>query len=238
MRSFRRPDRRPGFRSPVGMNNSSVHPVAAGWDFAWRAGQWRLRRLPRRTNLDCRQNRAGDAPGAIVLIHESGGSRHRLLTLRAFWINSRDRLSFLAASRTPPSLMHAPLSTRQTAHGAMGLPQAYSANIFELATGSIPSSAAQAHKFSAGRGVDLRSDAASIRRIVREISRCSERACLRKGRHFGLRQFWGHHRRLCGGGALPRKGTRVLRRAEALSTSGPRRRQVRRHSGHRSLQLL
>jgi peptidoglycan/xylan/chitin deacetylase (PgdA/CDA1 family) len=69
------------FRSPVGMNNSSVHPVAAG--LGLRLAGWSVEGCDgcRRTNLDCRQNRAGDAPGAIVLIHESGGSRHRLLTL-------------------------------------------------------------------------------------------------------------------------------------------------------------
>jgi peptidoglycan-N-acetylglucosamine deacetylase len=70
------------FRSPVGMNNLSVHPVAArlglrvtGWSAdgcdgcpaAPTAIATRIVRMVR--------------PGAIVLVHESGGSKHRVLTM-------------------------------------------------------------------------------------------------------------------------------------------------------------
>jgi peptidoglycan/xylan/chitin deacetylase (PgdA/CDA1 family) len=70
------------FRSPVGMNCLSVHPVASklglrvtGWSAdggdgcpaAPTAIAARIMRLVR--------------PGAIILIHESGGSRHRVLTM-------------------------------------------------------------------------------------------------------------------------------------------------------------
>ena len=51
------------FRSPVGMNNSSIHPVAAELGL-------RVTRIMRALR-----------PGAITLLHEGGVSRHRLLTL-------------------------------------------------------------------------------------------------------------------------------------------------------------
>ena len=70
------------FRSPVGMNNSSVHPVAA--ELGLRVAGWSVdgcdgcRAAP--TSIVAGIMRAIQ-PGAIILIHEGGGSRHRLLTL-------------------------------------------------------------------------------------------------------------------------------------------------------------
>jgi peptidoglycan/xylan/chitin deacetylase (PgdA/CDA1 family) len=70
------------FRSPVGMNNASVHPVAAGLGLrvtGWSAdGSDGCPAAP--TTVAARIMRTIH-PGAIVLIHESGGSRHRRLTM-------------------------------------------------------------------------------------------------------------------------------------------------------------
>ena len=70
------------FRSPVGMNNRSVHPAAAaaglrvvGWSAAGGDG------CPAAPTQIVSRLMAGVRPGAILLLHESGGSRHRVLTL-------------------------------------------------------------------------------------------------------------------------------------------------------------
>lgn len=70
------------FRSPVGMNNLWVHPAAArhglrviGWSAAGGDG------CPAAPSRIVARIRRQLAPGAIVLLHESGGSRHRALTL-------------------------------------------------------------------------------------------------------------------------------------------------------------
>jgi hypothetical protein len=64
------------------MNNSSVHPVAAG--LGLRVAGWSVDGCDgcpaAPTSIAARIVRA-IYPGAIVLIHESGGSRHRLLTV-------------------------------------------------------------------------------------------------------------------------------------------------------------
>jgi peptidoglycan/xylan/chitin deacetylase (PgdA/CDA1 family) len=70
------------FRSPVGMNNASVHPIArelglrvAGWSVDGCDG---CPATP--TSVVTRITRAIH-PGAIVLVHEGEGLRHRLVTL-------------------------------------------------------------------------------------------------------------------------------------------------------------
>lgn len=70
------------FRSPVGMNNSSIHPVAA--ELGLRVAGWSVDGCDgcpdAPTAIVSRIMRAIH-PGAVVLIHEGAGSRHRLLTL-------------------------------------------------------------------------------------------------------------------------------------------------------------
>jgi peptidoglycan-N-acetylglucosamine deacetylase len=70
------------FRSPVGMNNSSIHPVAA--ELGLRVAGWSADGCDgcpaAPTSIVTRIMRAL-RPGAIILLHEGGGSRHRLLTL-------------------------------------------------------------------------------------------------------------------------------------------------------------
>jgi peptidoglycan-N-acetylglucosamine deacetylase len=70
------------FRSPVGMNNSSVHPVAA--QFGLRVAGWSVDGCDgcpvAPSSIVARIVRA-IRPGAIILIHESGQSRHRLMTV-------------------------------------------------------------------------------------------------------------------------------------------------------------
>jgi len=70
------------FRSPVGMNNFSVHPVAAGLGLrvaGWSAdGCDGCPAAP--TSIATRIVRAV-RPGSIILVHESGGSKHRILTV-------------------------------------------------------------------------------------------------------------------------------------------------------------
>jgi peptidoglycan-N-acetylglucosamine deacetylase len=70
------------FRSPVGMNNSSVHPAAA--ELALRVVGWSVDGcdgcLVTPTAIVRRIMRAVH-PGAIVLIHENGPTRHRLITI-------------------------------------------------------------------------------------------------------------------------------------------------------------
>ena len=70
------------FRSPVGMNNAGVHPAAArlglrvvGWSSEGRDG------CPAAPTTIVRRIMRTVSPGAIILLHESGGSRHRALTL-------------------------------------------------------------------------------------------------------------------------------------------------------------
>lgn len=70
------------FRSPVGMNNLSVHPAAArcglrviGWSADGCDG------CPATPTSIVRRIMRGVFPGAIVLLHESGGLRQRALTL-------------------------------------------------------------------------------------------------------------------------------------------------------------
>lgn len=70
------------FRSPVGMNNAGVHPAAArlglrvvGWSAEGRDG------CPATPTAIVRRIMARVCPGAILLLHESGSSRHRALTL-------------------------------------------------------------------------------------------------------------------------------------------------------------
>jgi peptidoglycan/xylan/chitin deacetylase (PgdA/CDA1 family) len=70
------------FRSPVGMNNLSVHPVAdrlglrvAGWSVDGCDG------CPAAPTAIVNRILRTIRPGSIVLIHENGRSRHRLLTV-------------------------------------------------------------------------------------------------------------------------------------------------------------
>jgi peptidoglycan-N-acetylglucosamine deacetylase len=70
------------FRSPVGMNNLSVHPVAAqlglrvmGWSADGSDG------CPAAPTAIATRIMRALYPGAIILVHESGGSRHRVLTM-------------------------------------------------------------------------------------------------------------------------------------------------------------
>jgi len=70
------------FRSPVGMNNVFVHPAAAqcglrvtGWSAAGKDG------CPAAPSQIVARIRRRLAPGAIVLLHESGRIRRRALTL-------------------------------------------------------------------------------------------------------------------------------------------------------------
>lgn len=70
------------FRSPVGMNNAGVHPTAsrlglrvAGWSAEGRDG------CPAAPTNIVRRIMKGVFPGATILLHESGGNRHRALTL-------------------------------------------------------------------------------------------------------------------------------------------------------------
>ena len=70
------------FRSPVGMNNLGVHAAAAqhglrvvGWSADGCDG------CPAVPTTTVRRIMRQIRPGAIVLVHESGGSRHRALTL-------------------------------------------------------------------------------------------------------------------------------------------------------------
>lgn len=70
------------FRSPVGMNNSSVHPVAA--EFGLRVAGWSVDGCdgcPAAPTIIVTRIMRAIQPGSIVLIHEGGGARHRLLTL-------------------------------------------------------------------------------------------------------------------------------------------------------------
>lgn len=70
------------FRSPVGMNNSSIHPVAAG--LGLRVAGWSVDGCdgcPAAPTAIVTRIMRAIHPGAIVLIHESGGTRRRLLTL-------------------------------------------------------------------------------------------------------------------------------------------------------------
>ena len=70
------------FRSPVGMNNLSVHPVASrlglrvtGWSADGCDG------CPAAPTAIATRIMRAVRPGAIILVHESGGSRHRVLTM-------------------------------------------------------------------------------------------------------------------------------------------------------------
>jgi len=70
------------FRSPVGMNNRAVHPAAnaaglrvIGWSAAGGDG------CPAAPTQIVSRLMAGVRPGAILLVHEGGSSRHRVLTL-------------------------------------------------------------------------------------------------------------------------------------------------------------
>ena len=70
------------FRSPVGMNNPGVHPAAsrlglrvAGWSAEGCDG------CPAAPTKIVQRIMRGVRPGAIILLHESGGNRHRALTL-------------------------------------------------------------------------------------------------------------------------------------------------------------
>ena len=70
------------FRSPVGMNNLSVHPVAgslglrvAGWSVEGCDG------CPAAPTSVVNRILRAIRPGAIVLVHEDGRPRHRLITL-------------------------------------------------------------------------------------------------------------------------------------------------------------
>jgi peptidoglycan-N-acetylglucosamine deacetylase len=70
------------FRSPVGMNNSSVHPIAA--EFGLRVTGWSVDGCdgcPAAPTTIVSRIMRGIQPGSIVLIHEGGKARHRLLTL-------------------------------------------------------------------------------------------------------------------------------------------------------------
>lgn len=71
------------FRSPVGMNNAGIHPVAAraglqivGWSADGADGCCTV------PSIVVRRIRKKLAPGAIVLLHEGGDARRRALTLR------------------------------------------------------------------------------------------------------------------------------------------------------------
>ena len=71
------------FRSPVGMNNLSVHPIAAelGTSSGGLVGG-RLRRMPCSSDRDCRRGSCGRSSRArLSLSMRTAGSRHRLLTL-------------------------------------------------------------------------------------------------------------------------------------------------------------
>lgn len=70
------------FRSPVGMNNMSVHPAAArhglriiGWSAEGRDG------CPAAPSTIVSRIMTQAKPGAIILLHESGASRRRAVTL-------------------------------------------------------------------------------------------------------------------------------------------------------------
>jgi peptidoglycan/xylan/chitin deacetylase (PgdA/CDA1 family) len=70
------------FRSPVGMTNAGVHPAATrlglrvvGWSAEGRDG------CPAAPTTIVRRIMRGVFPGAILLLHESGRSHHRALTL-------------------------------------------------------------------------------------------------------------------------------------------------------------
>lgn len=70
------------FRSPVGMNNFSVHPAALaaghmviGWSASGGDG------CPVAPSEVCRRIMMQVSPGAIILLHESGASRRRAVTL-------------------------------------------------------------------------------------------------------------------------------------------------------------
>jgi peptidoglycan/xylan/chitin deacetylase (PgdA/CDA1 family) len=70
------------FRSPVGMNNAGVHPAAfrlglrvTGWSAAAGDG------CPAAPTTIVRRIMRGVFPGAVILLHQSGGNRHRALTL-------------------------------------------------------------------------------------------------------------------------------------------------------------
>ncbi len=69
------------FRSPVGMNNFSVHPAASclglrviGWSAEGRDG------CPASPTQIVARILSAVRPGAIILLHESGDSKHRALT--------------------------------------------------------------------------------------------------------------------------------------------------------------
>lgn len=71
------------FRSPVGMNSPAVHPSCAaqglrviGWSADGADG------CPAAPNQIVAKIMKGVKPGAIILLHESGKSKHRVLTLR------------------------------------------------------------------------------------------------------------------------------------------------------------
>jgi peptidoglycan/xylan/chitin deacetylase (PgdA/CDA1 family) len=70
------------FRSPVGMNNLSVHPIAA--ELGLRVVGWSVDACDgcpvAPSSIVTRIIRA-IRPGAVILIHESGHSRHRLITV-------------------------------------------------------------------------------------------------------------------------------------------------------------
>jgi peptidoglycan/xylan/chitin deacetylase (PgdA/CDA1 family) len=70
------------FRSPVGMNNMSVHPAAAaesqrviGWSASGKDG------CPAAPTVVIQRIMASVRPGAIILLHEGGASRYRVSTL-------------------------------------------------------------------------------------------------------------------------------------------------------------
>jgi len=70
------------FRSPVGMNNLSIHPAARrnslrviGWNAEGRDG------CPAAPTQIVNRILSTVQPGSIILLHESGGSKHRALTL-------------------------------------------------------------------------------------------------------------------------------------------------------------
>ena len=70
------------FRSPVGMNNLSVHPIASelglkvtGWSADGCDG------CPAAPTAIATRIMRAIFPGAIILMHENGGSRHAVVTL-------------------------------------------------------------------------------------------------------------------------------------------------------------
>lgn len=70
------------FRSPVGMNNFSIHPVVRaarqrviGWSASGGDG------CPVAPSEVCRRIMTQVAPGTIILLHEAGASRRRAVTL-------------------------------------------------------------------------------------------------------------------------------------------------------------